>query len=61
MLLLIEVDLILKKRDCKQNLVRLGNSGNGKVVLTLLTKVVTFYMGSTTIYVKGLDFELVSK
>ena len=58
MLLLIEVDLISKKRKYKQNLVLPGSFGNGKIVFILLTKIIILYVKLTIINVKkfGLKF-----
>ncbi len=57
MLLLIEVDLISKKKSCKRNLIKFSGFSGGKVVFTLLTEVVIFYMELTTIDVRLLGFK----
>ncbi len=44
MLLSAEVDLISKKRAYKRNSVWPGGSNGGKVVLTLLVKVIAFHI-----------------
>ena len=49
MLLSAEIDLVLKKRDCKQNLVWPGGFYGGKIDFTLLAKVVALYMGPIAI------------
>lgn len=55
----MEADLILKKRDYKQNLVRSSDSNGGKVIFILLTKLIIFLMRLTSIDVRGSSFELV--
>ncbi len=57
----VEVNSILKIKSYKQNLVWSGGSSGGKVVLILLTEIIAFYLGSTTVDVKGFDLEIVSK
>ena len=59
MLLSIEIDLISNKRNFKWNLIWPGGSSGRKVVFTLLTKVITFYMETTIIDVKELELELI--
>lgn len=49
MLLPIEVDLVSKKRDHNWNLIRLNGFNNSKMVFTLVTKVIVFYLGLTII------------
>ncbi len=61
MLLLAEVDLILQKKSCKQNSDWPNSSADGKIVLTLLTKVITLYVGPTAVNVWGLGLEFVSR
>ena len=61
MLLPTENDLILKKRDYKQNLVWPSSSCGGKVVFILLTKVIALYMGPIVVDVLSLGLEFVSK
>ena len=51
-LLPIEVDAITQERCCKRNAVGAFGSGGGKVILTLLTKVIAFHVGFTTIDVR---------
>ena len=51
-LLPTEVDTVLKERCCKGNAVGTLGPGGGKVILTLLTEVITFHMGLTTIDVR---------
>ena len=52
-LLLAKTDLILKERHNKENLVNNFNFSNGKVILTLLIKVVAFYIEFTVGHVQG--------
>lgn len=52
-LLLVEANPIPKERCSKKNLVRALNSGGGKIVLTLLIEVKTFYVRFITIHVWG--------
>ncbi len=61
MLLSAEVDLIPQKKGYKRNLVWPGDSKGGKMILTLLTKIVALYVGPITIDVWGLGIELVSR
>lgn len=42
-------------------MVKLGGSSNGIVVLTLLTKVITFYMKPIIVNIRSRDFEFISK
>lgn len=55
-LLLAEADLVLKKEHSKKNLIRPFRSSDSKVILTLLTKIVAFYVRLTMIHVWGVDF-----
>ena len=48
-LLPTEVNAIPKKGCCKGNAVGAFGSGDGKVILTLLTEVIAFHVGLTTI------------
>ena len=57
----MEVDLISKKKDHKQNLVKSNDFNNGKIIFILLTKVVIFFIGPNTINIKGSSFELILK
>ncbi len=59
MLLLVEFDLILKKKNSKRNLVWPSGSSSSKMVLTLLIEIVAIYMRSTAVDVRGFGFELV--
>lgn len=56
-LLLAKADLVLKKRYKKKNLVNTLSSCSVKVVLTLLTKVVVFYMRFFIIYIWEVSFQ----
>ena len=60
-LLSAEIDSILKKRYCKQNLLWLGDSCNGKVVFTLLAKIIALHVGPTAIEIQVLALSLSSK
>ena len=51
-LLPTEVDAVTQERYCKGNAVETFGSSGGKVVFTLLAKVIVFYVGLTTIDVK---------
>ncbi len=55
----MEVDLISKKESCKRNLIWFGGSNDSKVVLILLTEVITLYMRPTGIDIKRLSFEFI--
>ena len=59
MLLPIEVDPIPEERGCKRDLVWSGGSAVSKMVFTLLEKVITLHVGSTTIDVQGLGLKLI--
>ena len=61
MLLPVKVDLVSKKKSCKQNLVWLAGSCDSKVIFTLLAKVVTFHVRLTVVDVQDLGFEFVSQ
>ena len=51
-LLPTDVDVVPKEGCYKENTVRTLGPGGGKVILTLLTKVIVFYVGLTTIDVR---------
>ena len=56
----MEVDLILKKKDYKRNLVWFNNSNNNKKVkLTLLAKVITLHIGFIVVDVKRFSLEFI--
>ena len=57
----MEVDLILKKRNCKRNLVWPGDFSNNKVVPTLLAKIVVLHVKTIAVDVRDLGFEFVFK
>ena len=59
-LLPAETDPVLEERCDKKNLGRLCNSSSSKVVLTLLTEILTVYVGLSAIYVQSTDFQLIS-
>ncbi len=61
MLLSAEVGSVPKKGGHKRNSVGPGSSAGGKMVLTLLAEVITFYVGPTAVDVLGLSLELVSR
>lgn len=48
----MEVNLISKKRNHKQNFMKSGDSNRNKVVFAILTEVVTFYIGPCLIDVR---------
>ncbi len=56
-----EVDLISKKKVCKRISVRAGDFSASKVVFTLLIGVITLYVRLTTVHVRRLGFELISR
>ena len=51
-LLPTEVDAVTQEGCCKRNTVAALGPGGGKVILTLLTEVIAFHVGLTTIYVR---------
>ena len=51
-LLPTEVDTVPKERYCKRNAVGVFDFGGGKVILTLLTEVIAFHVGLTTIDIR---------
>lgn len=55
-LLLLEADPVREKRCNKKNLVSLLSSSGGKMVLKLLTKVITFYVGLSAVHVYNTGF-----
>lgn len=55
----MELDLILKKKSCKRNLVWPGGSSSGKIVLTLLAEIITLYVRLSKINVRRLVFEFI--
>ena len=59
--MLIEIDLILKNENYKQNLVRPASFSIRKMILILLIEVITFHIKPTIINVKRLGFELISR
>lgn len=61
MLLLMEVDSISKKGSRKRNLVKSSGSSSGKIVFTLLTKVIAFHIESIAIDIRKLGLELIPK
>ncbi len=52
MRLLMELNLVSKKKDHKQNMIRSDDSNGGKVVFALLTEVITLYMRPTMIDIR---------
>lgn len=60
-LLPTEIDLILKKRRCKRNLVRPCGSSDSKVIFTWLTEVIILHVRPSVIDVKRSGFQLVSQ
>ncbi len=61
MLLPAEVDSVPEEGSRKRNLVWPGSPAGGKMVLTLLTKVIALHVGPTAVDVRGLGLELVSR
>lgn len=57
MLLSLTVNLISKKKICKQNLVKFNGFSDGKIVFTLLTEVITLPVRSTTINIRKVGFK----
>ena len=53
----MEADLVLKEKHSKKNLVSVFNSSSGKVIFTLLTKVISFYMGLIALHVREAGFQ----
>ena len=51
-LLPIKVDAVAQEENCKKNTVRTLGSNGGKVIFTLLTKVIIIYVRFTTINVR---------
>ena len=51
-LLPTEVDAVTNQRCYKKNTVRAFGSGGDKMILTLLAKVIIFYMGLTTMHIR---------
>ena len=56
-LLPTEADSVPKEGRSKKNLIGPPSSSGGKVVLTLLTKVVAFHMGIFAMHVRGMGFQ----
>ena len=56
-LLSTEVDAVMQKRCCKVNMVEVFGPSNSKMILTLLTKVIIFYVRLTTIDVRGFGLQ----
>ncbi len=50
----MEINLILKKKDYKQNPIRSGDSNDSKVIFALLTNVITLYITSIIINIRQL-------
>ena len=55
-LLSILADLMSEDRRSKKNLIRLFSSSSGKIILTLLTKVVAFHMRFLAVHIWGASF-----
>ena len=51
-LLSMEVDAVTQEKCCKKNTVGALGSDGGKVIFTLLAKVIAFHVGLTTINVR---------
>lgn len=55
-LLLAKTNSFLEKKHGKKNLIRVFSFSNGKIILTILTEVVTFYIKFTAIHVERIGF-----
>lgn len=55
-LLLAEVNSVSKKKPSKKNSISALSSNSDKIILILLTKIVTFYVKSSTIHVQKTGF-----
>lgn len=55
-LLLVETNLIPKKRRDKKNLVSFPNFSGGKVVFILLTEVITLYIELSVVHIWEMSF-----
>lgn len=53
----MKVDLILKKKSCKRNLIKLIDSNSGKIVFALSTEIITLYVRSIIIDFRKFSFE----
>lgn len=51
-----KIDPIIKEKSCKQGAVTVNGAGNSKMILTLLIKVVIFYVGLTIVKVGEFSF-----
>ena len=61
MLLLAKVNSILIKKDYKRSSVRPGGFCNGKVVFTLLAKVIILHVEPTIVDIQSFGLEFVSR
>ena len=61
MLLLIKVNLISKKKNCKKNYIKLGSFSSGKVVFIQLIKIITLHIRPIIINVRRFSFEFIPK
>lgn len=59
-LLLVKVDLILKKKSCKENVFMACSTSCVKIIFTLLTKIIAFYIQAFILQVEIFDFEKAS-
>ena len=50
-LLPVEVDAITQEKSCKKNTIGAFGFSGGKVILIILTKIITFYVGLITIHI----------
>ena len=55
------INLVLKKNDCKQNFILLNSSNGSKIVLILLTKVITLYIEPIAIDIRGFSLKFIPK
>lgn len=55
--MLIKVDLILKEKSYKRNLIRFKDYNSSKLVFILLTKVIELYIGPIIIDIRWFGFK----
>lgn len=52
-----KINVVFQKRDYKRNLIRIFNSGDSKVVFTLLTKIVAVQMIFSIIHIRKISLK----
>lgn len=57
MIILANINLVIKKENSKKCLIRVSDTGNSKIIFILLTKVVVFYLGFSIVKVGESGFE----